>query len=293
LNARATVLTRSFADFALKAPHIASDPSITFVDGDVRNFVFPDGEFRFVIHAATEASAHQALHSPSEMLTTIVDGTQRTLAFAKTHGTKRLLLTSSGAVYGKQPSTVTHLPESYQGEPDPTHPGSVYGEGKRRAEYMCAVACEEANLECVLARCWAFCGPHLPLDKHFAIGNFIGDVLAQRTITIEGDGTARRSYLYGVDLAIWLWTLLFRGPSLVPINVGSADDVSILELAQTVASVLDPASRIDVKARPLPGASPSRYVPDVSLAARLLGLHETVPLRETIRRTADWHRSHN
>jgi len=290
LNARATVLTRSPVAFQRKAPHLASDPSITILSGDVRSFAFPEGDFPFVIHAATEASASQAADAPLEMMTTILAGTQRTLEFAASHGTRRFLLTSSGAVYGKQPSGITHLPETYMGAPDPLDPGSVYSEGKRAAELMCSLFQRTTNVECLIARCWAFCGPHLPLDTHFAIGNFIGDVLAGRPIQIRGDGTARRSYLYGSDLAIWLWTMLFRGPSLVPINVGSANDVSILELAQEVAAVLNPTNTICVARRSAPDAEVARYVPSVVRAREYLGLEQTVTLRESIRRTAAWYR---
>ena len=197
LGARATVLTRDPARFAAKAPHLASDPAITLHAGDVRSFEFPAGEFRFVIHAATEASAKQSAEEPMEMLSTILAGTER-----------KFLLTSSGAVYGRQPAELTHVPESYDGAPDPLNAASVYAEGKRASELMCAVhqKAAEANgvkFEAKIARCWAFCGPHLPLDAHFAIGNFIGDVLAGRSISIEGDGTPRRSYLYAADLAAW------------------------------------------------------------------------------------------
>jgi dTDP-glucose 4,6-dehydratase len=181
------------------------------------------------------------------------------------------------------------MPETYLGALDPLDPGSVYAEGKRAAELLCALYAEKCGIECKIARCWAFCGPHLPLDQHFAIGNFIGDVLAGRPIEIKGDGTARRSYLYAADLAVWLWTILFRAPSLLPINVGSAHDVSILDLAQQVAKTLKPRTEIRVLEKAVPGAAPNRYVPSVDRARGLLGLLETVGLEESIRRTAAWY----
>lgn len=289
LGAQAAILTRNPSAFAAKCPHLSDDPSVTLIRGDVRNFIFPEGEFRFVVHAATEASARQAAEAPLDMLTTIVAGTQHTLEFAASHGTSRFLLTSSGAVYGKQPSEITHLPESYAGAPDPVDPASVYAEGKRTSELLCALFHKTAGIECAIARCWAFCGPHLPLDAHFAIGNFIADVLAGRAIHISGDGTPRRSYLYASDLMIWLWTMLFRAPSLTPVNIGSAHDVSILELAQTVAAVLNPDAEIHLAKRAILTAAPSRYVPSVDRAKQLLKLEETISLQENIRRTAAWY----
>jgi dTDP-glucose 4,6-dehydratase len=294
LGARATVLSRDPAKFAAKCPHLAADPAILLLAGDVRGFEFPEGEFRYVIHAATEASLKQSQEEPLEMLSTILAGTERTLKFAGQCGARKFLLTSSGAVYGKQPADMTHVPESYMGAPDALDPTSVYAEGKRASELMCALyqktaGSKGAEFEAKIARCWAFCGPHLPLDTHFAIGNFIGDALAGRAIAIGGDGTPRRSYLYAGDLAVWLWTILFRGPALVPINVGSGRDLSILELAETVARVLAPETKIEVAKHAVPGAALARYVPSVARAEELLGLRETVGLEEAIRRTAAWY----
>lgn len=294
LHARATVLSRDPAKFHSKCPHIAGDPAVTMHAGDVRDFTFPAGEFKYVIHAATEASLKQSMEEPLEMLSTILAGTERALKFAGEAGTHKFLLTSSGAVYGKQPSEITHLAESYGGAPDPLDPASVYAEGKRASELMCALYQKVArakgfDFQAKIARCWAFTGAHLPLDTHFAIGNFIGDALAGRPISIGGDGTARRSYLYGADLAIWLWTMLFRGPALVPINVGSAQDVSILELAQAVAQALRPGTPITVAKKPVEGAAPSRYVPSVDRANAMLGLRASIDLNEAIRRTAAWY----
>jgi dTDP-glucose 4,6-dehydratase len=223
------------------------------------------------------------------MLSTIIGGTERVLQFALAHGVRKFLLTSSGAVYGKQPPELTHVPESFTGSPNPLNPASVYAEGKRAAELLCALYQREGELECKIARCWAFCGPHLPLNEHFAIGNFIGDVLAGRPIQIQGDGTPRRSYLYAADLVIWLWTMLFRAPPLVPFNVGSAHDVSILELAQVIAVTLRPETEIRVARQPIPGSAPACYVPEVNRAQDMLGLHETIGLEESIRRTAKWY----
>jgi nucleoside-diphosphate-sugar epimerase len=289
LNAQATVLTRDPAAFAMRCPHLAADPALAFVTGDVRSFTSPDGDFQYLIHAANETSARQAPEQPLDLLTTIIDGTARVLNFAQTHGTRKLLLTSSGAVYGKQPASLTHVPEDYLGGPDPLDPASVYAEGKRISEQMCALQSTHSPIEIKIARCFAFVGPHLPLDAHFAIGNFIGDVLAGRTIRINSDGTSRRSYLYAADLAIWLWTMLFRAPSLVPVNVGSAHDLSILELAQTVAQSLNASTDIHVAKEAIPGADVARYVPSVERAKKMLGLSETINLQEAIRRTAAWY----
>jgi dTDP-glucose 4,6-dehydratase len=95
--------------------------------------------------------------------------------------------------------------------------------------------------------------------------------------------------LYAADLAVWLWTMLFRAPALVPLNVGSAHDVSILELAQTVAATLNPQTAIRVARQAVSGTAPSRYVPCVDRAGEVLGLRQTIGLEECIRRTAQWH----
>jgi dTDP-glucose 4,6-dehydratase len=289
LNAHATILTRNPEAFVQKCPHIAADCAITLHHGDVRRFSFPEGEYPYLIHAATEASTTRAADVPLEMFSTITGGTERTLDFASTHGTTKFLLTSSGAVYGKQPPGMSHVPEDYSGAPDPLDSASAYAEGKRAAELLCALHGKRNDFGCKIARCWAFSGPHLPLDQHFAIGNFIGDVLAGRPIEIKGDGTPRRSYLYAADLTVWLWTILFRAPALLPINVGSANDVSILELAQTVARCLNPSTEIRVSQKAVTSVAPSRYVPSVDRARELLGLCETIDLAEGIRRTAGWY----
>ncbi|AFL87936.1 nucleoside-diphosphate-sugar epimerase [Terriglobus roseus DSM 18391] len=289
LRASAVVLSRRPEAFRAKMPHLFADDLITMHAGDARDFSFPAGEFPFIICGATEASAKQQAEQPVEMLSTILRGTERTLQFAAQSGCKRLLLTSSGAVYGRQPSDLVHLPESYTGAPDSTDFNSVYAEGKRASELMCAVYGRQYGFTTVFSRAYAIGGPHLPLDMHFALGNFIRDALAGGPIRIGGDGTPTRSYQYGGDLAAWLWTMLFRAPDRAAYNTGSGESLSILQLAQAVRDALDPSIAIDVAKEPVAGAPVSRYVPSVEKAERELGLRNIVPLDEIIRRTARWY----
>lgn len=285
LDAQASVLTRSAAQFRKKAPEIAAQACLRLVEGDVRSFAFPDGEYTHVIHAATESATNLNATDPLEMLDTILDGTRQVLRFARQNPVEKMLYVSSGAVYGRQPPELRRVPETYLGGPDPLRPFSAYAEGKRAAELLCAL---HPELNALVARCFAFVGPFLSLDAHFAIGDFILDGLRGRDITVNGDGTPYRSYLYAADLAIWLWTLLLAGKPGEAYNVGSAEDLPIVEVARRVAGHFQPAPQVRVMKNPEPGKPAERYVPDVSKAERDLGLKVSVGLDEAIEKTIAW-----
>ena len=141
-----------------------------------------------------------------------------------------------------------------------------------------------------IARCFAFVGPYLPLDANYAIGNFIGHVLNETPLRIEGDGTPYRSYLYASDLVIWLWTILFRGVSGRAYNVGSEEAISISALAAHTARAASPELLVTIGKKAVPSLPPQRYVPSTARARQELGLAETVDLPEGIARTIGWHR---
>jgi nucleoside-diphosphate-sugar epimerase len=290
LNAQAVVLTRNPAAFARKVPHLASHRAIQCHVGDIRDFTFPSGRFSHVIHAATEASAKMNAENPLLMFETIVRGTWRTLDFAVQCGADKILLTSSGAVYGRQPADMTHIPEDYHGAPDPTDPLAAYGEGKRVAELLCCAYARKHGLEPKIARCFAFVGPYLPLDRHYAIGNFIRDALNGGPIVVRGDGMPRRSYLYASDLVIWLWKILFHGVPERPYNVGNADARPIADLARCVDTLAGGVS-VQVVSLPSSGHAVDQYVPNISRAERELNLLVRVNLAEALRRTMEHHRA--
>jgi len=285
LKASASVLTRRPDSVKQTLPHLMLDPAITLYKGDVTNFEFPKGEYSHIIHAATDASAKLNDDNPLLMLDTIIQGTRHTLDFAIHCKAKKYLLTSSGAVYGKQPSDMTHIPEDYTGAPDPLDPQSAYGIGKRTAEQLCALYAKQYGVYPTIARCFAFVGPYIPLGIHFAIGNFIRDAMNGGPIIIKGDGTPRRSYLYAADLAIWLWTILLRGESLRAYNVGSQESVSIGETAQTVVRTANSKIQIKIQGIANPISNPELYVPLTKRAQNELGLTQSFFLFEGIKHT--------
>jgi nucleoside-diphosphate-sugar epimerase len=291
LNASALVLTRNPEAFRSKAPHLAAHPSIRFHMGDVRSFEFPAGEFSHVLHAATEASAKLNDENPLVMLDTIVEGTRHMLEFTRKCSVRKFLLTSSGAVYGKQPVDMTHIPEDYAGGPDLADLRSAYGEGKRAAEMLCTLYAKQYGLETKIARCFAFVGPYLPLDIHFAIGNFMRDGLQGGPIQVKGDGTPYRSYLYAADLAIWLWTILLRGVPCRPYNVGSEENITIAELAKTIAMAFQPKVEVQIIGQPILDKPVERYVPLTKRAQQELNLKETIALPDMIHKTIQFHKT--
>jgi dTDP-glucose 4,6-dehydratase len=129
---------------------------------------------------------------------------------------------------------------------DACHPSSAYGEAKRLAEQWCVQHGLQHGMNISIARCFAFVGAGLPLDGHFAIGNFIADALAGRPVAVRGDGSPMRSYLYGADLAIWLMTCLLRGQHGRAYNVGSNQPLSIRELAQQVNQTLKNEAGVNI-----------------------------------------------
>ncbi|MDB4929213.1 MAG: nucleoside-diphosphate-sugar epimerase [Myxococcaceae bacterium] len=286
LDLDAVVLTRDPARVAARLPHLAGHPWLRFHSGDVRDFASPDGGFSHVVHAATPTSYPPGVvEDPLDTVDVVVRGTQRALAFAREKNTPRLLFTSSGAVYGRQPAELTHLPEDHPGAPDTMDLRSAYGHAKRLAEHLCAQA---RGVECVVARGFAFVGPHLPLDVHFAIGNFLRDGLAGRPIVVSSDGSPMRSYLHGSDLAAWLWVMLARGVGSRPYNLGSDDDRRLGDVAGRVGALL--GVPVEVRGKADPTAARHRYVPSVARARGELGLEVTIGLDEAIVRTARWHR---
>jgi len=225
-----------------------------------------------------------------DLLETTLGGIRRVGELAHERGVRRLLYASSGAVYG--PAVPGRGPA---GEDDPpralaSDAGSAYGEAKRLGELGCMLLGSQYGFDVIRARGFAFLGPYLPLDSHRAAAQFLADALEGRCPRVLGTGTAVRSYLYGGDLAVWLWVLLLRGAAGRAYNVGSDQPITIQGLAAAVAAAADlPAPAVSSRGLGL-GEGVDYYVPDITRAREELGLGVFTPLADAIRRTLAWHR---
>jgi dTDP-glucose 4,6-dehydratase len=209
------------------------------------------------------------------------------LAKAREAGIHRALFISSGAVYGAQPEDVKHVSEYQFFGPDPLLPTAAYAEGKRAAEQLFSFE-GLAGLSFSVARLWAFVGPLLPLDQHFAVGNFLSDALKGQRIRVRGDGTTVRSYQYASDMAAWCWSILASGENGQAYNVGSEESVTMRELAQACAE-LGGVAGVDIFGVSDPTKRVDRYAPSTQLIRKRLGLSNLVPLRDGLKRTMDWY----
>jgi dTDP-glucose 4,6-dehydratase len=150
--------------------------------------------------------------------------------------------------------------------------------GKRAAEHLCALYSNAYGFDVVIARCFAFVGRDLPLDVHFAIGNFIGNALQGKDIVIKGDGSPIRTYMDQRDLAVWLMQLLVSGKNNNAYNVGSDQAITIANLAKLVKEVVAPKVNILIEKQESSSSNRNLYVPSIEKAKQELGLVRCHPL---------------
>jgi nucleoside-diphosphate-sugar epimerase len=285
IGIRITALSREPAVFLGRFPGFGEDRRITWVKSDVREMSGIGEDFSHVIHAATDSTARRGGSSAEVLFDTIVEGTRRVLRYARGN-CQGFLLVSSGAVYGPATTGAARFFDGQLGGPDPASPKSAYAEGKRAAEQLCAIAAY-AGAPVRIARCFAFVGPHMPFDQHFAIGNFIADAVDGRLIRIKSDGKPQRSYLYTGDLIRALLAILLDGAAGRAYNVGSEDALTIADLADRVNHVV---GGFGVELAGAASDPTDRYVPDTTRLRSELKFTPTISLDVAIARTAAWYR---
>jgi len=265
-----TVVSRNPTRFLGDHPHYRDYAWLRWLAGDVRGLQdIPGRPPDLILHAAADTSA--AAHAqPLEIFDTILSGARCVFDLAVRSHAQRVLLTGSGAQYGALPAGVA-VTESYVGACVSNSATSAYGEAKRAQETLAAIYAQDHGLEAVMTRCFAFAGPGLPLDGHFAIGNFVRDALRADAIVLNSAGEAVRSYLHGADLAAWLLFLLVKGNAGEAYNVGSDQAISVAELAMRVGQRLAPGKPVRILGQVCAPGERSWYVPNIGKAQCLDG----------------------
>lgn len=282
-----TVMSRTPSKLISNHPEFIGLPWLTLATGDILDPAsFPaNAGFTHLLHAATDSTYGPRLE-PLDHYTQVVEGTRHMLEYAVTHKIKRFLLTSSGGVYGRQPDEIRQISENHCTIPDPLNPRNAYSIGKRCAEHLCALYSNKYGIETVIARCFTFVGQDLPMDAHFAVGNFILDAMTAPNILVKSDGGQIRSYMDQRDLAHWLVTLLAAGQAGEAYNVGSDRPILIKDLAQKVRDLLAPQKNIQVLGSPVRHNFRDRYVPSITKATETLELKLRHEIDDSIKAAA-------
>lgn len=285
LAPKITILSRNPQRFQRAYPELAA--LADWIQGDVMDVAsLPMGlQFSHVIHGATDSTLGPLL-TPHERFMQVQQGTQNILNLAIKSGKPKFLYISSGGIYGPQPDYLENIPEHYMGRPDPVNPNNAYSMGKRSAEKLCDDYQSQHQLDVVIARCFSFVGPDLPLNVHFAIGNFIWDALYEPQITVISDGTPVRSYMDQRDLARWLNTLLTKAQTGSIYNVGADDGICMRDLAFLVRDLIAPQKTVNIIGQPETSNLRNRYVPSTLKIRTELKLKCNHSLEDAILNTA-------
>ncbi len=288
LNANITVLSRDPESFLLEYPFYNNySSSVRFIKGNVLSFDFRlENKFQYIIHAATSSDESANLENPIELADSIILGTKNVLNFAIKNPILSFLNISSGAVYGSQSNQDFTLQENDLSNVNLYGSNACYNESKRASEMYSSLFYQKYNLPIKTARCFAFIGPHLPLNKHFAIGNFIDNILKGHDIIIKSNGLSIRSYMYMSDLIIWLITILVNGESNTYYNVGSDKSYNIKEVALMISENSNSSVIVNDNAN---NNIESMYVPNIN-KSQMLGLSVKVDIKEAIQKTIKFYK---
>src|SRR3989442_15676175 len=254
------------------------DEKFTFVNQDVTQHIEVEGPVDVIFPAASPASPIDYARLPLHTLKVGSYGTHNALGLAK-FKRARFLLFSTSEVYGDP--QVHPQPETYWGNVNPIGPRGVYDGAKRYAEALTMAYHRQQGLDTCVARIFNTYGSRMRPNDGRAIPTFVRQALESKPLTVFGDGSQTRSFCYVEDTIRGLYLLATSGEHL-PVNLGNPNELTLLELAQTVIRVTSSKSEIVYEA--LPVDDPQVREPDITRARQVLGWEPKIPLEEGLRR---------
>jgi dTDP-glucose 4,6-dehydratase len=262
--------------------HMVGNPRFRSMQHDVTRFIDIPGPVDYVLHFASPASPVDYLKLPIQTLKVGALGTHNTLGLALAKKAK-YLLASTSECYGDP--QVSPQPETYWGNVNPIGPRGVYDEAKRFAEAMVMAYHRAHGVDTHIVRIFNTYGPRMRLNDGRALPNFVYQALTGKPITVYGSGQQTRSFCYVSDLIDGIYRLM-QSEEHAPVNIGNPHEITILEFAERIRTLLRSAVAIEFK--PLPQDDPRQRCPDISKARRLLQWEPKVDLEEGLRRTLEY-----
>jgi dTDP-glucose 4,6-dehydratase len=266
--------------------HLIGNPAFRLIRYDVSEYIHVGGPVAAVLHFASPASPIDYLELPIETLKVGSLGTMHALGLAR-HKGARFLIASTSEVYGDP--LVHPQGEDYWGNVNPVGPRAVYDEAKRFSEAVTVAYRNTHHVDTKIVRIFNTYGPRMRPNDGRAIPTFIRQALAGEPLTVAGDGSQTRSVCYVDDLVEGVLRLLWSGhPG--PVNIGNPNELSVLELAETIRRMTGSSSPITFV--PRPQDDPMVRQPRIELAGEVLGWKPEVGLAEGLSRTIEWFRAH-
>lgn len=260
-------------------------PDFEFRKANVNDEVVVDGDVRYVLHFASPASPPQYDANPIHTLKVGTLGTMNMLGLARAKGAT-FLLASTSEVYGDP--LVHPQPETYWGNVNPIGPRGCYDEAKRCAEAFAMAYHRAHGVDTRIVRIFNTHGPRMQVLDGRAVPNFMAQAIRGEPLTVYGDGSQTRSLCYVSDLVRGVLLALERADEL-PVNLGNPEEVTVLELAQTIVRLAGSTSTIEF--RELPVDDPKQRRPDITRARSLLGWEPKVALEDGLGRTLEYFRT--
>ncbi|HYM21342.1 MAG TPA: UDP-glucuronic acid decarboxylase family protein [Candidatus Kapabacteria bacterium] len=265
--------------------HLIGKENFTFVHYDVTNFIHVPGPLDYVLHFASPASPIDYLKLPIQTLKVGSLGTHKALGLAKAKNS-RFLLASTSETYGDP--AIHPQPETYWGNVNPIGIRGVYDEAKRFAEAMTMAYHRYHSLDTRIVRIFNTYGERMRIHDGRAIPEFTTQALKNEPITVFGKGAQTRSVCYVSDLIDGIYRLLMSDYN-NPVNIGNPDEVTMLDLAKEIKSMI-PESKSEIVFKPLPQDDPQVRQPDITLAKSLLGWEPKVDRKVGLQRTIEYFR---
>ncbi len=262
--------------------HLLQNRAFRIMHHDVSRYIDVPGPVDYVLHFASPASPVDYLKFPIQTLKVGSLGTHNTLGLALAKRAK-YFMASTSECYGDP--TVSPQSETYWGNVNPIGPRGVYDEAKRFAEAMVMAYHRAHGVDTHIIRIFNTYGPRMRLNDGRALPNFVYQALSGQPITVYGDGRQTRSFCYVSDLIEGIYRLM-QADEHEPVNIGNPQEITILEFAKRIQTLL--ASTVPIIFEPLPQDDPKQRCPDISKARRLLGWGPKIDLEEGLRITLEF-----